>query len=323
MEIFNEVNLDQERVSQLKKNRWNIPSFLALLNRDELISIFGIKKSQSNLKQLDAAIEVLRSTYLPELKKWKQLSEDQWIFSSGSINLDRILDFGGINSGEITMLYGPFRSGKSQFAHQCIVSVYQKFHQNLPEKIALFIDTEGTFRPERIGHMAVGQGMSPHDLFKKIDVIALQSLSEFSRVFPKIPEILRTKEIKFLVIDSLTKLYRHEIALNTKPIHSIIADLASKLKKMQVWAKQFNIPILVTSQVTAAMDDSHFFKVIPILATTLDMYIKQWILLGEIEQNSIIEGEAGVRYAHLLNSQTKKEQIIKFQITMEGIKDFY
>ncbi|WP_457916910.1 hypothetical protein [Candidatus Lokiarchaeum ossiferum] len=323
MEIFDQVNLDQERMVQLKKKGWTDLSFFALLNREEMISILGIEKSQSNLKKLDYLIEKIRAKYQPELMNWHASLEDQWNVTSGSINMDSILDFNGINAGQLTLLYGPFRSGKSQFAHQCLISVYQKFQQNLPEKIALFIDTESTFRPERIGQMAVGQGLSPHELFKKIDVISLQSLSEFSQVFPKIPEILRTKESKFLVIDSLTKLYRHEIALNNKPINSIIADLASKLNKLQIWAKQFNIPILVTSQVTAAMDDSHFFKVIPILATTLDMYIKQWILLGEIEQNSIVTTESGVRYAHLLNSQTKREQIIKFQITMEGIKDYF
>ncbi len=320
---FNKVNLDQEKLIKLKKNQWDLPSFLSLLSRRELISTLGVEKSEANLQQLDNALAKIKLENSLKLIYRKKATQNSWSLSTGSLNIDSILDFGGLNAGDLTMLYGPFRSGKSQFAHQCTVIAFKKFQQNLPKKIALFVDTEGTFRPERIEQMAIKNEISPNEILKQIDVISLQNLSEFSRVFPKIPEIIRMKGIKILMIDSLTKLYRYEIAQNIKPINSIIADLASKLRRLQQWAQQYNIPILITSQVTAAIDDAHFFKVIPILATTLNMYVKQWILLGEGEQGTDLSNTSGIRYAHLLNSQIKKEQIVKFQITTTGIEDVF
>ncbi|MFW5929219.1 MAG: DNA repair and recombination protein RadA, partial [Halobacteriota archaeon] len=63
---------------------------------------------------------------------------------------------GGIETQSITETYGEFGSGKSQFTHQLSVNVQlPREHGGLGQS-AIFIDTEDTFRPERIDQMVRG-----------------------------------------------------------------------------------------------------------------------------------------------------------------------
>jgi DNA repair protein RadA len=85
--------------------------------------------------------------------------------------LDDLLG-GGLETQAITELYGEFGSGKSQIVHQMAVNV------QLPEEdgglggSTIYIDTENTFRPERIEQMVIGLGIDadPQDFLENIHV---------------------------------------------------------------------------------------------------------------------------------------------------------
>jgi RecA/RadA recombinase len=319
--FFQNVDLNLEKYQKIKENGLLNPQFLGLLTKAELITIFGISSTEKNIENLNEVMKKLKKAI--SIQEEKVVKKAKWTLSTGSQNLNQLFDQQGLLSGEITLLYGAFRTGKSQLAHQCVFEVYTKFKDDLPQKFALFIDTENTFRPERIRQMASAHHIDPNEILNHIDIISTSTLSEFSLVFPKIEALIEENQIKFIVIDSLTKIFRLEIAKNEKKISAIIAELSKILMKLNIWARRYNIPILVTSQVSASMNSTHFFKVVPILATTLNTYIKLWILLGEDEQLSALAENTGVRYAHLINSQTSKEQIAKFRITTDGIQDWF
>ena len=63
---------------------------------------------------------------------------------------------GGMETQSITETYGEFGSGKSQFTHQLAVNVQLPPEHGGLGKSAIFIDTEDTFRPERIAQMVKG-----------------------------------------------------------------------------------------------------------------------------------------------------------------------
>ncbi|MHA1688977.1 MAG: helix-hairpin-helix domain-containing protein, partial [Promethearchaeota archaeon] len=73
--------------------------------------------------------------------------------TTGSQELDNVLG-GGIETGSLTELFGEFRTGKTQIMHQLCVNVQLPREKGGLEGSALYIDTEGTFRPERIIQMA-------------------------------------------------------------------------------------------------------------------------------------------------------------------------
>ncbi|MEM3862166.1 MAG: helix-hairpin-helix domain-containing protein, partial [Thermoplasmatales archaeon] len=73
--------------------------------------------------------------------------------TTGSKALDELLG-GGVETAAITEFFGEFASGKTQIMHQLAVNATLPLEKNGLAGEVLFIDTENTFRPERIVQMA-------------------------------------------------------------------------------------------------------------------------------------------------------------------------
>ncbi|HEU12899.1 MAG TPA: DNA repair and recombination protein RadA, partial [Euryarchaeota archaeon] len=89
--------------------------------------------------------------------------------TTGSQALDNLLG-GGLETQAITELFGPFGSGKTQLIHQLLVNVTMPEERKGLNGEAILIDTENTFRPERIEQMAVALNLDPKEVLKKIHV---------------------------------------------------------------------------------------------------------------------------------------------------------
>ncbi len=79
--------------------------------------------------------------------------------TTGSKELDKLLQ-GGIETGSITELFGEFRTGKTQLCHTLAVTCQLPIDVGGGEGKCLYIDTEGTFRPERLLAVAERYGLS-------------------------------------------------------------------------------------------------------------------------------------------------------------------
>jgi DNA repair protein RadA len=75
--------------------------------------------------------------------------------STGCTEFDEMMG-GGIETQSITEMYGEFGSGKTQIAHQLAVNVQLPPEQGGLGGSVIMIDTENTFRPERIAQMVKG-----------------------------------------------------------------------------------------------------------------------------------------------------------------------
>ncbi|MDD1713337.1 MAG: DNA repair and recombination protein RadA [Methanoregulaceae archaeon] len=144
-----------------------------------------------------------------EVRKLKTLVPD----------LDALLG-GGLETQAITEMYGEFGSGKSQIVHQMAVNV------QLPEDLgglagsAVYIDTENTFRPERIEQMVNGLGIEdadPQDFLQNIHVARAHTsdhqmlLVETAR--ERAAEMRDSdRPVRIFIIDSLTAHFRAEYA---------------------------------------------------------------------------------------------------------------
>ena len=95
------------------------------------------------------------------LKKREQVQK----LSVGSKAFDELLG-GGYETRAITEVFGQYGSGKTQIAHVLAVSI----QKTDPSAIAVYIDTENTFRPERIMQIAKGYKLDPEKVLKNIKV---------------------------------------------------------------------------------------------------------------------------------------------------------
>jgi len=87
--------------------------------------------------------------------------------TTGSKELDKLLE-GGFETGSITELFGEFRTGKTQLCHQICVTCQLPLEQGGGEGKALYIDTEGTFRPERLLAIAERYGLNGDDVLDNV-----------------------------------------------------------------------------------------------------------------------------------------------------------
>ncbi|KAF4653718.1 Structural maintenance of chromosomes protein 2, partial [Perkinsus chesapeaki] len=75
-----------------------------------------------------------------------------------SPSIDTLL-CGGIETGSITEIFGESRAGKSQFCHALCVAAQLPICQGGAAGRSMYIDTEGTFRPERLMDMGQKWGL--------------------------------------------------------------------------------------------------------------------------------------------------------------------
>ncbi len=78
-----------------------------------------------------------------------EMSKEIIFISTGSPQLDGLLG-GGIETGSITELFGEFRTGKTQLCHTLCVSCQRPLDVGGAEGRAIYVDTEGTFRAQKL-----------------------------------------------------------------------------------------------------------------------------------------------------------------------------
>ena len=89
------------------------------------------------------------------------------MITTGSSELDALLK-GGIETGSITEIFGEFRTGKTQLCHTLCVTTQLPMEQGGAEGKAMYIDTEGTFRPERLMEIAERYGLNGQDVLDNV-----------------------------------------------------------------------------------------------------------------------------------------------------------
>ncbi|MDE1798580.1 MAG: DNA repair and recombination protein RadA, partial [Candidatus Micrarchaeota archaeon] len=133
---------------------------------DEIAEI-GVETAKKAISAARDALEMGYETADAILERRKSIVR----ITTGSKELDALIG-GGVESMAITEAFGKFSSGKSQLGFQLAVNVQKKSGEGGwgEDSEVLFIDTESTFRPERIKQMAEGAGMDPEKVLRNIHV---------------------------------------------------------------------------------------------------------------------------------------------------------
>jgi len=192
------------------------------------------------------ALEMGFETGTEVMKKREQVGK----ISTGSSELNKMLG-GGIESQAITEFYGKFASGKTQITHQLSVNVQLSKEKGGLEGKALYIDTEGTFRPERIVQMAKAVGLDPDTALANIKIGKAYNSDHQMLLAEKAGSIAEEEGIKLVVVDSLMSHFRSEYVGR-----GTLAERQQKLNRhlsiLGKIADQHNLPVVVTNQVMAS-----------------------------------------------------------------------
>jgi len=172
--------------------------------------------------------------------------------TTGSKAIDDILG-GGLETQTITEFYGEYGSGKSQMCHQMCVNV-----QLPPEKGglgggALYIDTENTFRTERIVQMSQHIGLNPEEVVKNVIFAEAYTSDHQMFLLENADKVIKENNIRLIIVDSLTSHFRSEY-LGREMLAERQQKLNKHMHRLIRLARAFNAVAVVTNQVMAKPD---------------------------------------------------------------------
>ena len=284
---------------------------LAVMSPPSLSEAAGVGEAVAR-KAIQAARQMMDLGFQDGVQFMEKRKEVRAI-SSGSKNIDELLGGRGIETKAITEAFGAYGSGKTQLGLCLAVNTQLPLEKGGANGKAIYIDTEGTFRPERIKQLAEGIGANPEKVLKNIFVARAFNSDHQMLLLDKIGEMIKEGEpIKLVVIDSLTAHFRAEFAGRGQ-----LADRQQKLNRymhnLMRLAEQYNIAVYVTNQVMAnpAMmfgdPTTAIGGNIVGHASTYRIYLRR--------------GKKDSRVAKLIDSPNLPDNETFFFITQEGLKD--
>ena len=172
--------------------------------------------------------------------------------STGSRALDELL-LGGIETQAVTEFYGEFGSGKSQICHTLAAIAPQPKQAGGLNGGVIYIDTEGTFRPERLNQIARARELEPSHVLKNVAVCKVYNSSHLELIIKDLGKYVNDFNAKLVIIDSIISLHRAEFAGR-----GTLADRQQRLNgllhKVIRLAEIFNIAVVITNQVQSSPD---------------------------------------------------------------------
>jgi len=231
--------------------------------------------------------------------------------TTGSKKLDEALG-GGIETLALTEFIGEYGSGKTQICLMLSVTAQLPHDQGGLEGNVAFIDTEGTFMPERVYQIASARGLDPQAVAKNIHVARAYNSSHQCLLIDKLFTLCPENNIKLVVIDSMISHFRGEY-VGRENLSERQQKLNQYLHKLIRLSEAYNVAIVVTNQVQA--NPTAFFGDpnrpaggnIMAHACTHRVFLRK--------------GAKGTRIARVIDSPCLPEVPTRFLVSDKGIED--
>src|SRR3990167_1530852 len=222
---------------------------IAVMTPSDLGDSAGVSPAVAR-KAIQAARKMLDLGFVDGTEYAKRRENIVYI-RTGSKNFDGLLGGRGVESRSITEAFGAYGSGKTQVGLTLAVNAQLPLDMGGANGKAVFIDTEGTFRPSRIKQIAEKLGLNPEKVLKNIFVARAFNSDHQILLLDKISEMIKAGEpIKLMIIDSLTAHFRAEFSGRGQ-----LADRQQKLNRyihqLMKLAETYNLAVYVTNQVMA------------------------------------------------------------------------
>jgi DNA repair protein RadA len=231
--------------------------------------------------------------------------------STGSKTLDELLG-GGVETVAVTEFHGAVGSSKTQVGHQIAVNVQLPRDQGGLGGGCIYIDTESTFRPERIKQMASAMNLDIDEVLQNIIVGRAYNSDHQMLLTEKAGEVIRDKNIKLLVVDSVTSAFRADY-MGRGELAARQQKLNRHLHVLLRLAEVHNIAIYITNQVMSRPNILFGDPTTPIGGHILGHFSTHRLYVRKSKANT--------RIARIVDSPNLPEGEAVFRITEDGIRD--
>lgn len=247
--------IDPEYIRRLKQEGFHSIENLALGSPVDIAKLLNIDIDEAVSICNKAAIELEERGIISRgsLMEHTDLSgsNNRLYINTGSQELDELFGGKGIETKAITQFYGPSATGKTQLCHTLCVAVQQL----QADYKTIYIDTEGTFRTERIAEIAKARGLDPNRVLQNVRCIQPLNSARLESILQQdLPlQLAQENDIKLIVIDSIINPYRAEYSGR-----GILSQRQSRLSKimhhLQNIARVFDVAVVITNQIHTSVD---------------------------------------------------------------------
>ncbi len=284
-------------------------SAIATANPHELAENggMGVESAKKAIEAAKSMVEIGFETADVVYERRKNIGK----IKTGSSSLDELLG-GGVETMAITEMYGKFSSGKSQLGFQLVVNAQKSPEEGGLGSGVLFVDSEATFRPDRIVQLAKAADMDPTVVLKNIHVARAENSDHQIILLEKAEETIEKNNIRLIVIDSLTSHFRSDY-IGRGALSERQQKLNKHIHMLQKLSEKYNLAVYVTNQV---MDNPGILFGDPttpigghVLAhmSTYRLYVRK--------------SKDDKRIARLVDSPNLPEGEAVFRVTPEGLTD--
>ena len=283
---------------------------LAVYPLNKLVDDVGIGEKTAQ-KIIKAAQDFEQMGFKSADQIWEKRKELNRL-STGSNNFDDLLG-GGIEPGAVTEVFGEYRTGKTQLVHQLCVNVHLPYEQGGLEGGALYIDTEGTFRPERIIQMAIAKDLDTKRVLQEIIVGRAYNSDHQILLVKEASKVIKEKNIKLIIVDSIIGHFRSEyvgrgtLAVRQQMLNTHIHDL---LRLSEIFDE---LAVVFTNQVSSRPD---VFYGNPLTHTGGHV-----LAHGATIRIMLRKGKGEQRIAKVVDAPHLPEEDCVFTVTEDGLGD--
>jgi len=229
---------------------------------------------------------------------------------TGSKNLDELLG-GGIETRSITEFYGEFGSGKSQICHTIAALAQQPKDGGGLAGAVLYVDTEGTFRPERVKQIAEARGLDSDEILKNIVLCKVYNASHLELMARSLGKYIEKFGAAMVIVDSIISLHRAEF-VGRGSLAERQQRLNTLVHRLLRVAEIYNVAVVVTNQVQAQPDSFFGDPTKPAGGNVIAHACTYRVYLKKAGQE---------RIAVMVDSPYHSYSDTRFQVTPKGIED--
>lgn len=299
-------------IRKLTEAGFNTVESVAYSTKKQLMEIKGISEGKAQKLQ-DEAYKLVPMGFTTATQYYAQRA-DMLHLTTGSKEIDTLLG-GGLETGSLTEVFGEFRTGKTQLCHTLAVTCQLPIEQGGGEGKCLFIDTEGTFRPDRCVQIAERFGLDGQAVLDNIAYARAYNSDHQNQLLVQASQMMSEARYSLLIVDSAMALYRTDYSgrgeLSARQMH-----LGKFLRALLRMADEYGVAVLITNQVVAQVDGAAMFAADPkkpiggnimAHASTTRLYLRK--------------GRAENRIMKIYDSPSLPESEAMFAIFADGIGD--
>lgn len=237
-------------IKKLTEAGYNTIEAIAYTPKKNLLTVKGISEAKAD-KILAEAAKIIPMGFTTATECHLKRSEIIQL-TTGCKELDKLLG-GGIETGSITEIFGEFRTGKTQICHTLAVTCQIPVPLGGGEGKCLYIDTEGTFRPERLLAVAERYKLNGPEVLDNVAYARAYNTDHQTQLLIHASAMMAESRYALLIVDSATSLYRTDYSgrseLSARQMH-----LAKFLRMLLRISDEFGVAVLITNQVVAQVD---------------------------------------------------------------------